>query len=104
MDKKLNNLIKKNLEELKAIDTKILDLSQIDAFTDQLIITTGTSKPHITAISKKITEVLKTNQIKVYGYGKGFQRLGFDRFRRGCFEYYVFLRKRTIRSRKFVGS
>ena len=39
MDKKLNNLIKKNLEELKAIDTKILDLSQIDAFTDQLIIT-----------------------------------------------------------------
>ena len=54
MDKKLNNLIKKNLEELKAIDTKILDLSQIDAFTDQLIITTGTSKPHITAISKKI--------------------------------------------------
>ena len=77
MDKKLNNLIKKNLEELKAIDTKILDLSQIDAFTDQLIITTGTSKPHITAISKKITDilfqkVLKTNQIKVYGYeGRG---------------------------------
>ena len=28
MDKKLNNLIKKNLEELKAIDTKILDLSR----------------------------------------------------------------------------
>ena len=45
---------------------------QFDAFTYQLIITTGTSKPHITAISKKITEVLKTNKIKVYGYeGRG---------------------------------
>ena len=56
MNKKLNNLIKKNLEEVKAIDTKILDLSKIDAFTEQLIVTTGTSKPHISAISKKITE------------------------------------------------
>ena len=52
MDKKLKNLLEKNLEELKAIDTKILDLSKIDAFTDHLIITTGTSKPHISAISK----------------------------------------------------
>ena len=72
MDKKLKNHLEKNLEELKAIDTKILDLSKIDAFTDQLIITTGTSKPHISAISKKITEVLKTNKVKVYGYeGRG---------------------------------
>ena len=75
MDKKLKNLLEKNLEELKAIDTKILDLSKIDAFTDQLIITTGTSKPHISAISKKIAGdendsiVLK---VKVYGYeGRG---------------------------------
>ena len=33
MDKKIKNLLEKNLEELKAIDTKILDLSKIDAFT-----------------------------------------------------------------------
>ena len=72
MDKKLNNLIKKNLEEIKALDTKILDLSKIDAFTDQLIITTGTSIPHISAISKKIIEVLKKNKITIYGYeGRG---------------------------------
>ena len=72
MDKKLHNLIKKNLEEIKALDTKILDLSKIDAFTDQLIITTGTSIPHISAISKKIIEVLKKNKIKIYGYeGRG---------------------------------
>ena len=72
MDKKLNDLIKKNLEEIKAFDTKILDLSKIDAFTDQLIITTGTSTPHISAISKKIIEVLKKNKITIYGYeGRG---------------------------------
>ena len=72
MDKKLKNLIKKNLEEIKAIDTKILDLSKIDAFTEHLIITTGTSTPHISAISKKITEVLKKNKIKIYGFeGRG---------------------------------
>lgn len=72
MDKKLNNLIKKNLEEVKAIDTRILDLSKIDAFTDQLIITTGTSSTHISAISKQIIEVLKKNKIKVYGFeGRG---------------------------------
>ena len=72
MNKKLNNLIKKNLEEVKAIDTKILDLSKIDAFTEQLIVTTGTSKPHISAISKKIIEELKKNKIKVYGFeGRG---------------------------------
>ena len=47
-------------------------LSKIDAFTEQLIITTGTSTPHISAISKKITEVLKKNKIKIYGFeGRG---------------------------------
>jgi ribosome-associated protein len=66
------NLIVKNLDDLKAIDTKILDLSKINSFTDHLVITTGTSSPHISAISKKLYEELKKNKIPVYGYeGKG---------------------------------
>ena len=72
MKKTSRNLIVRSLEDLKAIDTQILDLTGINSFTDHLIITTGTSSPHISAISKKLHEELKKNKIPVYGFeGKG---------------------------------
>ena len=72
MTKKSKNIITKSLDDLKAIDTRILDLSKINSFTDHLVITTGTSSPHISAISKKLYEELKKNKIPIYGYeGKG---------------------------------
>ncbi|MBV12652.1 MAG: ribosome silencing factor [Flavobacteriaceae bacterium] len=72
MKKTSRNLIVRSLEDLKAIDTQILDLTGINSFTDHLIITTGTSSPHISAISKKLYGELKKNKIPVYGFeGKG---------------------------------
>ena len=59
MKKTSRNLIVRSLEDLKAIDTQILDLTGINSFTAHLIITTGTSSPHISAISKKLYGELK---------------------------------------------
>ena len=46
MTKISHNLIMNSLEELKAVDTKILSLKDISSFTDIMIITSGTSSRH----------------------------------------------------------
>lgn len=60
-------IIENCLEEIKAQNTIFLDLSDLNSFTDVLIITTGTSSRHMSAIKDKLLEDLKFNQIRVSG-------------------------------------
>ena len=72
MTKTSHNLIMHSLEELKAVDTKILSLKDISSFTDIMIITSGTSSRHMSAISDKIQENLKEKSIPIISVeGKG---------------------------------
>ena len=72
MTKTSHNLIMNSLEELKAVDTKILSLKDISSFTDIMIITSGTSSRHMSAISDKIQENLKEKSIPIISVeGKG---------------------------------
>jgi len=72
MTKTSHNLIMNSLEELKAVDTKILSLKDISSFTDIMIITCGTSSRHMSAISDKIQENLKEKSIPIISVeGKG---------------------------------
>ena len=61
-----------SLEELKAVDTKILSLQDISSFTDIMIITSGNSSRPMSAISDKIQENLKEKSIPIISVeGKG---------------------------------
>ena len=72
MTKTSHNLIMNSLEELKAVDTKILSLKDISSFTDIMIITSGTSSRQMSAISDKIQENLKEKSIPIISVeGKG---------------------------------
>ena len=72
MTKTSHNLIMNSLEELKAVDTKILSLKDISSFTDIMIITSGTSSRHMSSISDKIQENLKEKSIPIISVeGKG---------------------------------
>ena len=60
----LKNKIIENLEDIKAVDPIAINVKKISTFTDFMIIASGTSNRHITAISEKVIEGLKENNIK----------------------------------------
>ena len=67
MPKKSKKIIQNSLEEIKAHNTIFLDLSKLNSFTDFLVITSGTSSRHMSAIKDKLLEDLKSNKISISG-------------------------------------
>ena len=67
MTESSKKIIESCLEEIKAQNTLFLDLSGLNSFTNFLIITTGTSSRHMSAIKDKLLKDLKFNQIKISG-------------------------------------
>ena len=67
MPKKSKKIIQNSLEEIKAQNTIFLDLSKLNSFTDSLVITSGTSSRHMSAIKDKLLEDLKNNKISISG-------------------------------------
>ena len=67
MPKKSKKIIQNSLEEIKAQNTIFLDLSKLNSFTDFLVITSGTSSRHMSAIKDKLLEDLKNNKISISG-------------------------------------
>ena len=65
MTKKTLKIIDDTLKEIKALDTKILNLKKINSFTDVLLITSGSSSTHMSAISNKLIRALKKNKIEI---------------------------------------
>ena len=65
MTKKTLKIIDDTLKEIKALDTKILNLKKINSFTDVLLITSGSSSTHMSAISNKLIRALKKNKFEI---------------------------------------
>ena len=61
------NRILKDLDDLKAIDTKFIDIKNRSALGDFLVINSGTSSRHINSIASKIIESNKKKVISVEG-------------------------------------
>ena len=60
----LKNKIIETLEEIKAVNPVVINVKKISSLTDFMIIASGTSNRHITAISEKVIDGLKQNKIK----------------------------------------
>jgi ribosome-associated protein len=60
----LKNKIIESLEDIKAVNPVAINVKKISSLTDFMIIASGTSNRHITAISEKVIDGLKTNKIK----------------------------------------
>ena len=55
----LNAQILEQLEEMKAEDIKVIDVSELTDVTDTMFIASGTSTRHVYAIASKLVENLK---------------------------------------------
>lgn len=60
-------LIVAALEEVKALDIKILDVRGISSFTDLMIIASGTSTRHVKALSDKVIETGRKSGLRPLG-------------------------------------
>lgn len=55
------------LEELKAQDITVLDVSQITSITDIMIIASGTSSRHVKSLSRNVIDKAKVRGIRPLG-------------------------------------
>jgi len=55
------------LEDLKALDIKVLDVSKLTSITDLMIIASGRSNRQVRALADKVLETAKQNGIQVIG-------------------------------------
>lgn len=55
------------LEELKAVDLKVLDVRRIASFTDLMVIASGTSSRHVRALADKVIERCKAAGVRPLG-------------------------------------
>ena len=63
MVKNLKNKIITTLEDIKAVDPVAIDVKKISSLADFMVIASGTSNRHIAAISERIIEGLREEDI-----------------------------------------
>ncbi|MDG2187541.1 MAG: ribosome silencing factor [Hyphomicrobiales bacterium] len=63
-DKKIIKIVSNCLEEMKAQNTVIIDISKKSSIADFMIVSSGTSSRHVSSIADKIQRTLKNNSYK----------------------------------------
>ncbi len=66
--KKLRNLVVEILEDMKAYDVKVLDVSQLTDVTDFMVIASGTSVRHVKSVAIRVRdEVREKTRVRPIG-------------------------------------
>ncbi|QJQ94097.1 MULTISPECIES: ribosome silencing factor [Halomonadaceae] len=63
----LKNLVVEALEDLKAQDITILDVSKLTSVTDLMLVASGTSSRHVAAMANNVVEKAKAQGIQPLG-------------------------------------
>ncbi len=64
---KLLKLLVAALDEKKAEDLRVLDVSKLSSITDYLVLATGNSEPHLRALRIEVERVLDDEKAKILG-------------------------------------
>src|SRR5690606_34769212 len=63
----LRSLVQNALEDLKAVELKVLDVRDLTSVTDLMVIVTGTSNRHVKALSDNLREKTAAAGVKPLG-------------------------------------
>lgn len=55
------------LDEKKAVDLRVLDVSEQSSITDYLVLATGTSDPHLRALRVELEKAIDSTRTKIVG-------------------------------------
>ena len=72
MNKELKETILNSLEDIKAVNPVAINVKNISSLTDFMVIASGTSNRHLAAMSERVLEGLKENNvsgIRIEGQG-----------------------------------
>lgn len=64
---RLLKLIVAALDEKKAEDLRVLDVSKLSSITDYLVLATGNSEPHLRALRIELERVLDEQKARIFG-------------------------------------
>ncbi len=64
---KLIDIILKALDDAKAVDVVVFEVSKLTSISDYMIICSGKSKRQVAALADKVVEAAKTNDVKPLG-------------------------------------
>ncbi len=64
---RLLQLIVQALDEKKAVDLRVLDVSNHSSITDYLVLATGNSEPHLRALRVELERVLDEQKARILG-------------------------------------
>jgi ribosome-associated protein len=64
---KLLTLIVQALDDKKAEDLRVLDVSKLSSITDYLVLATGNSEPHLRALRIEVERVLDEQKARILG-------------------------------------
>lgn len=82
------------LEDKKAEDVRVLDVSAQSSITDYLVLATGTSEPHVKALKSALDSVLKENGVALIGQDR---ELGSGWLVVDAFDFMVHLQTEEMR-------
>ena len=63
MNKELKETILNSLEDIKAVNPVAIDIKNISSLTDYMVIASGTSNRHLAAMSERVLQGLKENNV-----------------------------------------
>ncbi len=63
----LETIVTTALEDMKAVDIKVLDVSELTTITDTMIIASGTSDRHVRALAENVVEKVKAGDCPPIG-------------------------------------
>lgn len=83
-----------SLEDKKAENIQVLDVSEHSSITDYLILATGTSNPHLKAMKAELDHFLKDSKIELLGQERD---LGSGWVVVDAFDYMIHLQTEEVR-------
>ena len=63
----LESIVTTALEDMKAVDIRVLDVSELTTITEKMIIASGTSDRHVRALAESVVEKVKANDCPPIG-------------------------------------
>ncbi|OYQ73461.1 ribosome silencing factor [Wohlfahrtiimonas sp. G9077] len=67
MSEAMKNIVETTLDDMKGVDIKVFDVSEIVKYTDWAVIVTGTSSTHLKAMADKLEINMKGQGYTVIG-------------------------------------
>lgn len=66
-DETLANQIVEVLDDAKARDVRVIDVRDVTSITDYMIVASGTSRRHVSAVADRVTDAMRERGVRALG-------------------------------------